>query len=203
VAAEGLLEAALILSVDHELNVSSFTARCVASAGSTPYAAVGAGLAAIQGIHHGGHSERMEALLAEAGAARGDPNVEVPATIAGRLRRGEPVPGFGHPLYPGGDPRCRELFRRIAADFPGTEAAAFADALATAGRDLLGEHPNVDAGLAVTARALGLPRGSALVIFALGRTVGWIGHAVEQYREGRLIRPRARYVGERPEEEVG
>lgn len=64
--------------------------------------------------------------------------------------------------------------------------------------DLMDERPNVDFALAVLARVLGLPPGGALALFALGRTVGWIGHAIEQYETGRIIRPRARYVGEQP-----
>jgi citrate synthase len=63
---------------------------------------------------------------------------------------------------------------------------------------LLGERPTVDFGLVTLARALGLPPGGAKALFALGRTVGWIGHTIEQYVDGSLIRPRARYVGELP-----
>ena len=90
-----LLNRALVLCADHELNVSSFTARCVASAGATPYAVVVAGLAALSGAKHGGDTERVEAFLAESEAAGG-----AREAIASRLRRGEAVPGFGHPLYP-------------------------------------------------------------------------------------------------------
>ena len=90
-----LLNRALVLCADHELNVSSFTARCVASAGATPYAVVVAGLAALGGVKHGGNTERVEAFLAESEAAGG-----AREAIASRLRRGEAVPGFGHPLYP-------------------------------------------------------------------------------------------------------
>ncbi|MDQ5813799.1 MAG: citrate synthase, partial [Actinomycetota bacterium] len=69
---------------------------------------------------------------------------------------------------------------------------------AEAASDLMDERPNVDFALVVLARVLGLPMGGALALFALGRTVGWIGHAIEQYETNRIIRPRARYIGEQP-----
>jgi citrate synthase len=58
-----------------------------------------------------------------------------------------------------------------------------------------GAAPTLDLGLVVMAQALGLPPGTALTLFAIGRTVGWIGHAIEQYQLDQLIRPRARYTG--------
>jgi citrate synthase len=64
--------------------------------------------------------------------------------------------------------------------------------------ELIGERPTVDFGLVILSLALGLPAGGALALFALGRTVGWIGHTIEQYQSGRMIRPRARYIGEQP-----
>ena len=100
--AAALLSAALVLCADHELNVSAFTARCVASAGSTPYAVVIAALSALQGYKHGGHTAQTAALLAAASSG-------VRTTIAGYLRAGATIPGFGHVLYPEGDPRARHL----------------------------------------------------------------------------------------------
>lgn len=188
-----LLNAALILCADHELNVSSFTARCVASAGGTPYGVVQAGLAALRGSRHGGHTERVEALLREVRAP-----AQAPDAIAARLQRGEPIPGFGHRLYPKGDPRGRlllEIARHLRSHSP---ALALAAAVVEAAGDLLQERPTVDFGLVAAASALGLPSGSALALFAIGRTIGWIGHALEQIEAGTIIRPRARYVGRLP-----
>jgi citrate synthase len=187
------LRAALILCADHELNVSAFTARCVASAAANPYDVVAAGLAALKGVRHGGESARVEALFQEAGTPRG-----AREAIAGRLRRGEPVPGFGHRLHPQGDPRATALLALAEAAAPESRAMALVGALVTAASTLVGEHPTLDLGLVALARTLRLPPGSPLALFALGRTLGWIGHAIEQYRDGRLIRPRARYVGEPP-----
>ena len=73
-----------------------------------------------------------------------------------------------------------------------------ASTVAEEASDLIGEHPTVDFGLVTLARALGLPAGGALALFALSRTVGCIGHTIEQYQSDRMIRPRARYTGEHP-----
>ena len=191
--ARRLLDAALILCADHELPVSTFAVRCVASARATPYAAVLAGLSAIQGVKHGGQIELAEKLLLEAEVSDDARDV-----LAGRLRRGERIPGFGHTLYTGGDPRGSELLRLIEEAYPGSPTVEVAAGVAREARELLGEHPTIDLGLAVLARAMRLPPGSAVALFALGRTVGWIGHAIEQYANDTLIRPRARYVGEQP-----
>jgi citrate synthase len=191
--AADLLDSALVYCVDHELPVSTFAARCVASSEATPYAAVLAGLAALGGVKHGGEIELVEAFLREVEGA-GDAR----AVISGRLRRGERIPGFGHSLYPEGDPRGAGLLRLVAGAYPESIAVALSGTVAGEMMHLMGERPNVDFALATVARALELPPGGAIALFALGRTVGWIGHAIEQYRSGSLIRPRARYVGEQP-----
>jgi citrate synthase len=191
--ADYLINMALILCADHELNVSSFTARCVASAGSTPYAAVLAGLAALQGIKHGGNTERVAALLHEIGTPENARN-----TLVNRIKRGETLPGFGHRLYPGGDPRGRLLLDSVTAMYPDTDASQLAQAVTSQIMDLTGLHPTIDFGLVILAWALRLPADTPLALFALGRTVGWIGHALEQYESDQLIRPRARYTGVQP-----
>jgi len=191
--AAGLIDRALVLCADHELNVSSFTARCVASAGATPYAVVVAGLAALGGVKHGGNTERVEAFLDEIEAAD-----DAERAVAARLRRGEAVPGFGHPLYPDGDPRAEALLAVLAGTYPGSRARQPATEAAKAVGDLMDERPNVDFALVALARTLRLPPGAALALFALGRTVGWVGHAIEQYQADIILRPRALYVGEQP-----
>jgi len=180
------IRTALVLSADHELNVSTFTARCAASAGATPYDAVSAALATLKGSRHGGETRRVAALFAEAGSLR-----RARAAIAGRLRRGEKVPGFGHPLYPKGDPRAA-LMMSMASD-------RLARALASAAGELLDERPNLDFGLVALARTHRLPEDAPILLFALGRTVGWIAHVMEQYSSDALIRPRANYTGPPPD----
>jgi citrate synthase len=191
--ATALLEAALILYAENGLNPSSFTARCVASAGATPYAVVSAGLAALQGAKHGGASERAGALFDEARspeAAR--------KAITARLRRGESLPGFGHPLYADGDPRGAVLLQLIAERRPNAPDAALALTLVDTVREVTNQQPNVDFGVVTLCRALRLPPSAPLALLGVARTVGWIAHALEQYQEGRVIRPRARYAGPQP-----
>ena len=185
-----VIRSALILCADHELNVSSFTARCVASAGSHPYAVVMAGLAALEGTRHGGASARVESMLAAMRPARSLGNA-----VGERLRRGEPMEGFGHPLYREGDPRARALLELLHDRYARSAELAFVMAVADAATSATREKPNVDFALAALARVLRLPFGSPLILFAIGRTTGWIGHAIEQYATGQLIRPRAKYVG--------
>lgn len=191
-AAAEAMRVALVLCADHELNVSAFAVRCIASARSTPYAAVLAGLAALQGPRHGGVAERVAALFDDV-AQNGD------GAVVDRLRRGEHLPGFGQFLYPDGDPRSVAILQ--AVDEHGFKGAArdTAQSIATQARHLTDLEPNIDFGLATLQRALQLPDIAAPAIFAIGRCVGWIAHAQEQYQNPELIRPRARYVGEKPQ----
>ncbi len=188
-----LLRAALILCADHELNVSAFAARCVASAGASPYGVVLAGLAALEGTRHGGLSARVEAQLA---SLRRAPSVR--RALAERLRRGEALDGFGHPLYRDGDPRAAALLRLLSRRCGRSTEFAFVRDVSAAAASLTGERPTIDFALGALARVLRLPAGSSLTIFAIGRTIGWIGHALEQYATGQIIRPRARYTGPPP-----
>jgi citrate synthase len=193
-----VLRSALILCADHELNVSSFTARCVASAGSEPYAVVVGGLSALAGPKHGGSGARVEATLRSVRderrrSARGERDLR-PA-LAARLRRGERLDGFGHPLYTAGDPRAAMLMDMLRERYAGSAELRFVVKFEAAANALIRDKPNLDFALAAVARVLRLPAGSPLMLFAIGRTIGWIGHAIEQYATDQLIRPRAKYVG--------
>lgn len=195
VAAEDadLLRAALVLCADHELNASTFTVRCVASTGATPYACVLAGIAALRGPRHGGMAARVQALLPGLLSAP-DPA----AAIAALLARGEELPGFGHPLYPAGDVRAKTLMKLLAAARPGDPLVRKAQAVAAAAAEVAGQPPTIDFALALLADRLGLPQSAPLSLFTLGRTAGWVAHLLEQAQSPALIRPRARYVGLRP-----
>lgn len=189
-----LLNAALIYCADHELNVSTFAARVVASAEGSPYAAVLAGLSALQGRKHGGFTERVDAFLREVGTPE-----NAYQTIANRMKRGEQIPGFGHPLYPDGDPRGRELLGQITAVFSQAPIIPLTNEVCRIMEESVGLKPTIDLALVTLAWAVGLPIYAPLAIFAIGRTAGWIGHIIEQYQQEHLIRPRAKYIGHRLE----
>lgn len=188
--AAGWLNQTLVLCADHELNLSAFTARCVASGEATLYAVTSAGLAALTGARHGGFTGRVEALFQEAATPK-----QAPAALKARLKRGDQIPGFGHPLYPEGDPRGRALLALAQEARPNSTAVHLAHTIAQTTHDLVGLLPTLDFGLVTLSLALQLPPGSPLALFAIGRTTGWIGHALEQQTLKQLIRPRARYTG--------
>ena len=181
------IRAALLLCADHELNSSAFAVRVVASTGASLAACTAAGLSALSGPRHGGTTSLVEILFEEAerfgDAAR---------MVHERLRRGDILPGFGHPLYRGGgDPRALALLALLPPD-PTREA------LRAAMDAVRGVQPNIDFALVALRRALRLKPGSALALFAIGRTAGWIAHALEHLTEDKPIRPRARYTGPAP-----
>jgi citrate synthase len=191
--ASELIRAALVLSADHELNASAFTVRCVAGTGATLYGAVQAGICAAQGPRHGGLSGRVEGLLLDM-ANRQD----VEDAVLQRLKDNDPVPGFGHPLYPDGDPRAAALLAMVEEKYGDDANFARAERVIRVMEEAGGLKPNIDFAIATVGTVLHLPRGAGLSMFVLGRTAGWIGHAMEQYRTGLMIRPRARYTGETP-----
>ncbi|HEX6859714.1 MAG TPA: citrate synthase family protein [Caulobacteraceae bacterium] len=181
-----LIRRALVLLADHELNASTFAARVTASTGASLAAASLAGLSALSGPLHGGMAPRVWNLVEE--GRRIGPE----ATVAGRLARGAPVPGFGHPLYPAGDPRATALLSAFTLP-------AELMALRNCVEMTTGEAPNIDFALVALAEHLGLPEDAPFAIFATARCAGWIAHAIEQLQTGQLIRPRARYTGPPPE----
>ncbi|MDP1627451.1 citrate synthase family protein [Parvibaculum sp.] len=191
--ASELIRAALVLSADHELNASAFTVRCVAGTGATLYAAVQAGICAAQGPRHGGLSGRVESLLLDMSNRQ-----DVEDAVLQRLKDNDPVPGFGHPLYPDGDPRAAALLSMVAEKYGDDANFLRAQRIFRVMEEAGGLKPNIDFAIATVGAVLHLPRGAGLSIFVLGRTAGWIGHAIEQYRTGLMIRPRARYTGEAP-----
>lgn len=174
---------ALVVSADHELNASSFTARCVASTQASPGAAVLGGFAALTGALHGAATDRVEAFWDEISAQH-----DVAAAIEHRLKRGEVIPGFGHPLYPKGDPRAQAIFKQMHPDGP-------SKAIIEAVEKQTGYLPSIDVALVVLRRRLACPPGGAFALFAAGRSIGWLAHILEQYQQGQLIRPRAEYTG--------
>lgn len=196
-----LLRAALVVCADHELNASAFTVRCIASTGMHLFGAVTGGLAALAGPRHCGETMLVTAMFREATQA-----LDIDRYLAARVSSGDIgqrgqrtiLPGFGHMLYPDGDPRCAlllDMLRQHAVDRAERQRLADIEVLVGAACEVTDLAPTVDFGLSALERVLGLPPGAAFSLFALGRAVGWIAHAMEQFDDGRLIRPRARYVG--------
>lgn len=197
-----LLRMALVLCADHELNASTFTVRCITSTGTHLFGAVAGGLAALAGPRHGGETTRVAALFDEAERA-GDLDRFLATRIAHNEHDGAPgavLSGFGHPLYPQGDPRAALLLDALTQCAPARSPLPAILALAQTVRETTGAEPTVDFALAALERVLDLPKEAAFTLFAVGRTVGWIAHAMEQAADGRLIRPRARYIGEHYED---
>ncbi len=178
------LRCALVLLADHELNASTFAARVAVSTGASLAAGALAGLATLTGPRHGQASLAVAALADEFA----EPDADPVATLRDWLGEGRFVPGFGHRLYPGGDPRAAVLLRRLALP------AAYRRLLEAADT-VVGEPPNVDFAIAALAAQYDLPADAAITIFALARSVGWLAHMLEQAETGTLVRPRARYVG--------
>jgi citrate synthase len=186
----GLLDDALVILMDHELSFSTLSARLAASTRSDPYSVVAIGLSALAGPLQSVACLAAEDLLVE---------IESPERavwlIGERLRRGERLPGFGHRLYDGGDPRGTFLLERLNAIMPaGIDLDIVRSVVATT-RERGLPAANVDFALAAMARTGHMVRGASEAIFAIARTAGWIAHAMEEYSIGVEVRPRMIYMG--------
>ncbi|HKA10018.1 MAG TPA: citrate/2-methylcitrate synthase [Candidatus Dormibacteraeota bacterium] len=184
------LNAALVLVADHELSVSTVAARMAASIAADPYAVVSVGLSALGGAMQAVASLAVEDLLGEVSS----PELAARA-IGERLRRGDRLPGFGHRLYPGGDPRAPALLRLLRRSWRGDARLDAIEAVIAACAERGLPAPNIDFMLASLAHLAGMQRGASEAIFAVARTAGWLAHAIEEYERRTSIRPRAIYVG--------
>ncbi|MFD4878239.1 citrate/2-methylcitrate synthase [Streptomyces sp. NPDC058420] len=189
-----VLDTALGLLVDHDLAASTLAVRVAASARAHAYAAVSSGLGVLEGPLHGAASGLAHRLLLDVL----DQGTAAPV-VADELRSGRRIPGLGHRLYPGEDPRARALFA-LLEEIPGAASALAAarDIVATTARHTP-LHANVDLALAVFTVSSGMPSTAGETVFAVARTAGWIAHALEEYGERPLrMRPSGHYVGPRP-----
>ena len=186
----GLISMALVLCADHELNSSAYAVRVAASTGAPLHAAILAGMGAFLGPRHGAASERVDHWLTS--LAR---ESDIAGVIERQLMRAERVPGFGHFIYDGIDARAACLLDALYSAFPDHPDVIRAKEAILHVERLFGEAPNIDFALSLLKRVLDLPEGAGMALFCTGRLVGWIAHALEQYRSGIHIRPRAIYVG--------
>jgi citrate synthase len=194
-AALRVLDTALALLIDHDLAASTLAARVAASARAHPYAVVSAGLGALDGPLHGQASALAHRMLADVAAQGGAGPV-----VADHLRAGQRVPGLGHRLYRGEDPRAGVLFAlldRVPAAAPALSAAR--EVVATTAARHGGLHANVDLALGVLSVSHGMPPQAGETVFSVARTAGWIAHALEEYAEPPLrMRLIGAYTGPRP-----
>ena len=189
-------DVALTLHADHELNASTFAARVTAATLSDIYSAIVAGVGALKGPLHGGANADVMRMLIEIGEDADDERVD--SFIRDRLQRKDKVPGFGHRVYRTEDPRATHLRRmsREVGERTGKlrwfEICQRIEAVMQTEKQI---DANVDFYSASTYYLLGIPIALFTPIFAVSRVSGWTAHALEQYANNRLIRPRAEYIG--------
>ncbi|EEQ79084.1 citrate synthase [Staphylococcus warneri] len=185
---------ALILHADHELNASAFTARCAVSSLSDMYSGIVAAVGSLKGPLHGGANERVMAMLSEVGSLDNVDNY-----LDKKIANKEKIMGFGHRVYKEGDPRAkylREMSRKITEETGQSELYEMSLAIEKRMKEEKGLIPNVDFFSASVYHSMDIPHDLFTPIFAVSRTSGWIAHILEQYRDNRIMRPRANYIGE-------
>jgi len=181
-AVAGLIRRTLVLLADHEITSSAFSSRITASTGASLPACLLAGLATLSGPLHGDASGRLRTLFDDAERSGAD------AVVDRYLTAAIPIPGFGHPLYPEGDPRAVALMAEF--DPPKPIARLIARVV-----ELTGLLPTVDVALAALVRRHRFPADAAFALFAVARSVGLLAHGMEQLSVDSVIRPRGRYTG--------
>lgn len=184
-----LLRLVLCLSAEHELNISAFTARCVASAQASPYMAINAAWCALSGRLHGGQTLKIQAFVQHCLQAD-----SIGQGIKTWLQQTEILPGFGHPLYPEGDPRWHAFKSYMQIHFAESQSWVRFSEICEQGSRLMQAQPSLDFVLVAASQQLPLAL-NALDLFALGRSIGWLAHIQEQYQTPGLIRPRAEMPG--------
>ncbi len=190
---ERVFDIALILHADHELNASTFAARVTAATLSDIHSAVTSAIGALKGPLHGGANEEVIRMLLDAGSEHA-----AVAHVQEMLATKKKVPGFGHRVYHTDDPRATHL-RALSEDLG--RRTGHLDLYLTSKKieELIkkqkGLNANVDFYSASTYYSLGIPIDLFTPIFAVSRMSGWTAHILEQYRNNRLIRPRAEYTG--------
>lgn len=188
-----IMDVALILHADHELNASTFAARVAASTLSDMHSAVVAALCTLKGPLHGGANEAVMRMLVQIGDAD-----NVQPWLRDALDQKERIMGFGHRVYKEGDPRARWLKRmssQLAEQSGDPKWYDMSVRIEQMMNDEKGLLPNVDFYSASVYTYMEMPRDLFTPIFAMSRVSGWIAHILEQYSNNRLIRPRAEYIG--------
>jgi citrate synthase len=193
---ERTFDIALTLHAEHELNASTFAARVTAATLSDIYSAITSGIGALRGPLHGGANEEVIRLLLEVNSAE-----QALAMIKDKLANKIKIPGFGHRVYHTTDPRAASL-KGMAKALGERTGHEILYQISTQIEQFINENKklnaNVDFYSASTYYSLGIPVDLFTPIFAVSRMSGWTAHVLEQYRNNRLIRPRADYKGAEP-----
>ncbi len=188
-----VMDVALMLHADHELNASTFSARVTAGTLSDMHSAITSAIGTLKGPLHGGANEQVMHMLEEIGSVN-----RVEGWMADALAAKKKIMGFGHRVYKTEDPRATILRRyseevgRMAGELKWYEMLRKVEALFPQGKPL---YPNVDFYSGSVYALMGIPRDIFTPVFAMSRTAGWTTHVLEQYGNNRLIRPRAEYTG--------
>jgi citrate synthase len=190
---ERAFDVAMMLHADHELNASTFAARVTAATLSDIYSSITSGIGALKGPLHGGANQEVIHWLLELG----DEDAAADR-VQNSLARKVKIPGFGHRVYRTEDPRATHL--RILSEELGKRTGhenlyRMSKRMEETVKAVKGLNPNVDFYSASTYYSLGIPIDLFTPIFAVSRMSGWTAHVLEQYRNNRLIRPRAEYKG--------
>ncbi len=201
---ERAMDRIFTLHADHEQNASTSTVRLAGSSGANPFACIAAGIASLWGPAHGGANEACLNMLEEIGSVD-----RIPEFIARAKDKDDPfrLMGFGHRVYKNRDPRatvmresCHEVLEALDIDDPLLDVAMELERIALEDPYFIEKklYPNVDFYSGITLRAIGIPVSMFTVIFALGRTVGWIAHWIEMLGQPdqKIGRPRQLYTGE-------
>ena len=189
---ESVLDTALVLLADHDLAPSAFGARVAASTWADPYLVVETGLGILGGPLHGGASVDVLTMLRDAerlGAAE---------AVGSRLRSGERIPGLGHAVYRGTDPRATVLLDALGDAVGDTREWATVDEVMGVLRDRDLPRANIDLAIGALTYCYRLRSDAGEAMFAVSRCAGWLAHAIEEYPHRLRFRPRAVYTGARP-----
>ncbi|WP_266079460.1 citrate synthase [Haladaptatus caseinilyticus] len=196
-----VFDQALVLHADHGLNASTFSAMVTASTLADLHSAVTSAIGTLSGSLHGGANANVMRMLKEVDEADQDP-VE---WVQNALDEGRRVAGFGHRVYNVKDPRAKilgEQSEELGEAAGDTKWYEMSVAIENYIKEEKGLAPNVDFYSASTYYQMGIPIDIYTPIFAVSRVGGWIAHVLEQYDDNRLIRPRAKYVGDEDAEFV-
>ena len=190
---ERAFDVAMILHADHELNASTFAARVTAATLSDIYSSITSGIGALKGPLHGGANQDVMKWLLQLGGEE-----EAVERVKNTLARKVKIPGFGHRVYRTDDPRATHL--RMLSEELGKRTGheklyRLSRRMEETVKGIKGLNPNVDFYSASTYYSLGIPIDLFTPVFAVSRMAGWTAHVLEQYRNNRLIRPRADYKG--------